>query len=61
VNYPYDNDQMTPVYSGNRLYAKDVNRLVEEKLIEYLRIIFRQVKNLKLNGKVRIKKMNSIH
>ncbi len=61
MNYPYDNDQMTPVYSGNRLYAKDVNRLVEEKLIEYLRIIFRQVKNLKLNGKVRIKKMNSIH
>ncbi|CAF1651333.1 unnamed protein product [Rotaria magnacalcarata] len=23
VNYPYDNDQVTPIYSGNRLYAKD--------------------------------------
>ncbi len=28
VNYPYDNDQVTPVYSGNRLYAKDVNELI---------------------------------
>ena len=25
VNYPFDNEQVTPVYSGNRLYAKDVN------------------------------------
>ena len=25
VNYPYDNEQVTPVYCGNRLYAKDVN------------------------------------
>jgi hypothetical protein len=24
VNYPYDAEQVTPVYSGNRLYAKDV-------------------------------------
>ena len=24
VHYPYDNEQVTPVYSGNRLYAKDV-------------------------------------
>ncbi|CAF3728779.1 unnamed protein product [Adineta steineri] len=25
VNYPYNNDQVTPVYSGNRLYAKDAS------------------------------------
>ncbi|CAF3979326.1 unnamed protein product [Rotaria magnacalcarata] len=25
VNYPYDNDQVTPIYSGNRLYAKDAS------------------------------------
>ncbi|CAF1119561.1 unnamed protein product [Rotaria sp. Silwood1] len=25
INYPYSNDQVTPVYSGNRLYAKDAS------------------------------------
>lgn len=25
VNFPYDKEQVTPVYSGNRLYAKDVS------------------------------------
>jgi large subunit ribosomal protein L38 len=28
VNYPYNNDQVTPVYSGNRLYAKDVKLII---------------------------------
>lgn len=36
VNYPYDNDQVTPVYSGNRLYAKDVNRTFKGKTILFL-------------------------
>jgi len=33
INYPYDNEQVTPVYSGNRLYANDVNQyLIREQI-----------------------------
>ncbi len=35
VNYPYDNDQVTPVYNGNRLYAKDVNELFTKNWISF--------------------------
>jgi hypothetical protein len=46
VNYPYDNDQVTPVFSGNRLYAKDVNQSIKEDVFFYIHG-FRLMKNLK--------------
>lgn len=32
VHYPYEKDQVTPVYSGNRLYARDMK---EQPKIEW--------------------------
>ena len=32
INYPYENEQVTPVYCGNRLYAKDVRRFDMENM-----------------------------
>ena len=62
VNYPYDKDQVTPVYSGNRLYARDVSEEEERTSLSLEKDeFFRLLKNLRSNGNLGMKIKNSTH